>query len=232
MNNVVLKIIQLSDLHISPHRNLLAPMVDQINREEDVDVVVITGDTVHKPNKETFIIATEAINRIRHKVVVLPGDYDNGDLWSNTFGDRYKHLHIGGYNLEFLDTSFLGHRFAVGWGDTLKSEDKDQYEWLNDKLNLDGYHMLFSHHPFLVSPSDEKHEFFRDNIRAVYSGHLHETFKFYFKYTNPRRTFGFGFGTVGLKFHGNMCYLLILVGDNDEITNIPRVLGSKKTAWN
>ena len=202
-------------------------MIDSIN-SEDVDLVVVTGDLVHEPTNELFDIASKDLNKLHHKVVVIPGEYDSCDLWGEYFGDTYKHLQLGGYNLEFLDTSSVGHKFGVGWADCL---DRQQLLWLEDKLKLDSYHIIFSHHPFLVD-STKEHQLLRNNLRAVYSGHARVPLKVYFKYSQPMRHFEFGFGTTGLKFHGNSCYLLILVGKNDEIANVPKLLNIKKTAWN
>jgi len=213
---------------MSAHRNLLEPMIDQIN-SEDVDLVVVTGDLVQSKTEELFDLAKSNLNKINHKVVVIPGEYDSCDLWDERFGDRYKHLHIKGYDLDFLDTSFIGGKFSVGWGDLL-SEDTKQYSWFKKNLENDNYHIVFSHHPFLIDPS-EKNEFFVDNLRATYSGHLREVSKFYFKYDKPKSSFDFGFSTTSLKFHGNSCYLLILVDENNEIANVPRLLNIKKTAW-
>jgi len=226
----VLRFIQISDLHITKHRNLLEPMVDPINQEA-VDLVIATGDIAHTPDKETIDLATKTINKIRHKVVVLPGDYDGSDHWSDNFGDRYKTLNLGGYHLEFLDTSFMRHRFAVGWADVMAAEDPQQYQWLKARMKGEGYHIMFSHHPFWSRPVENKHELLRDNLRAIYSGHLHETAKFYFKYSKPMRHFGHGFSAVPMKFHGNSCYAVVLVKDNDEIINVPKMVGAKRTAW-
>jgi len=227
--STILKIIQVSDIHISAHKNLLEPMIDQINNE-DVDVVVFTGDIVNSRSEELFDKAKNSISKIKHNVVTVPGDYDSGDLWDKTFGDRYKSLSFSSYDLEFIDTSFLGHSFYNGWGSTIKNEDLEQYNWLVDRLNNDKYHILFSHHPFIINEK-EKTDLLKSNVRAIYYGHLRDTHKFYFKYEKPLSYFDHGFGTSALKFHGNSCYLLIHVNDNNEISNTPRLLNIKKTAW-
>ena len=231
-NNVVLKIIQISDLHITSFRNLLTPMVDAINREQ-VDLVVVTGDTVHRSDdKDLFKEASDTLDTIKHRVVAIPGDYDGGDLWKEKFGEgRLKTLNLNGFCLDFLDTSFMKHSYASGWADVLKKEDPEQYEWFKEQLKVDKYHIVFSHHPFWVQPTSEGDEYLRDNLRAVYSGHLHEPIKFYFKYDKPRSHFPHGFTCVPMKFHGNACYMVILVKANGEMVNFPRMVSAKRTAW-
>jgi predicted phosphodiesterase len=229
VDKYILKLIQISDLHIVQHRNLLEPMIDQINRET-VDLVIVTGDTVHNSELELFKIAVDGLNRIKHRVVVLPGDYDGGALWREHFGDRYKSVNLNGYCLEFLDTSFMRHRYSVGWGEVLK-EDPEQYEWLKKRLEIDKYHIIFSHHPVLIRSQEESNEFLLNNVRACFSGHLRNPLKFYFKYDKPKGHFPNGFCCVPLKFHGNSCYLVVLIKDNDEIVNVPRLVHAKRTAW-
>lgn len=225
----VLRFIQISDLHITEHRNLLESIIDPINNEE-VDLVIATGDVANASDKKTIELAATTLNKIKHKVVVIPGDYDSGQFWSDCFGDYYKSLDLAGHHLEFLDTSFMRHRFAVGWADVMANEDPQQYKWLIDRMNLDGYHIIFSHHPFWVKP-EEKHEILRNNLRAIYSGHLHDVSKFYFVYDKPQKHFDHGFGAVPMKFHGNSCYIVVYVKDNEEIVNIPKIITTKRTAW-
>lgn len=226
-----LRFIQISDLHITEHKNLLEKLIEPIN-QESVDLVIATGDIANSSDKKTIELAAKTLNKIRHKVIVLPGDYDNGQFWVDNFGDRYKSLELGGHHLEFLDTSFVKHRFAVGWADVMKNEDPQQYKWLKNRLNLDGYHLIFSHHPFWTNPNKNlKHEFLLDNLRAMYAGHVHDPSKFYFKYAKPLRHFGYGFSVVSMKFHGNACYVVAYIKENEEIVNIPKAVGSKRTAW-
>ena len=231
-DKITLKIVHISDFHITSFRNVLAPMVDAINREQ-VDLVVVTGDTTHRSDdKDLFKEASDTLNKIRHRVIVIPGDYDGGELWRENFGDgRLKAFSLNGFYLDFLDTSFMGHRYSIGWGDVLKKEDPEQYEWLKEQLKIDKYHLVFSHHPFWTEPTKEGDEYLCNNLRAVYSGHLHEPSKFYFKYDEPKSHFPHGFTCVPMKFHGNSCYIVILVKANGEMVNFPRVVNAKRTAW-
>ena len=231
-SKITLKIIQISDLHITSFRNLLAPMIDAINNEQ-VDLVVVTGDITHySDDKSLFKEASDTLDKIRHRVVAIPGDYDGGDLWRESFGDgRLKTFNLNGFCLDFLDTSFMGHRYAKGWGDVLKNEDPEQYEWLKEQLKIDKYHLVFSHHPFWTQPTKEGDEYLDNTLRAVYSGHAREPIKFYFKYDKPKSHFPHGFTCVPMRFHGSACYMVILVKDNGEMINFPRVVSAKRTAW-
>ncbi|MFA7101409.1 MAG: metallophosphoesterase [Bacilli bacterium] len=228
---IALKLAQISDLHITKHRNLLAPMVDYINREQ-LDLVVVTGDVVHTRDKDLYKIASDTLNKIRHRVVVLPGDYDSGDLWKEFFGDRkFSSINLNGFSIDLMDTSFIGHRYAVGWADVLEDEDPEQHKWLLDILNDTKYHIVFSHHPFWVNPTKSGDKYITNTLRAVFSGHIHEPNRFYYNYDKPLSNFKSGFSCVPMKFHGNSFYLLTLVRPDGEMANIPRAIETKKTAW-
>lgn len=231
MEKAKLKIVQISDVHLKHYRNLLEPLVKHINNE-DFNLVVVTGDLVHEHDKDLFKLAADTLNKIKHRVVVIPGEYDDCDLWDIYFGKRYKSIEVADYILDFIDTSYMRTQFTVGWADTLEQEDKSQHDWLMEKLNNPKYHIIFSHHPYVVSErSNCKEKYFaNDNIRAFYAGHYHEPMLFNFDY-KKEETFGKGIGLVPLKFHGNAGYNIIVVKENNEIINIPRIVINKITAW-
>ena len=228
---IALRLIQLSDLHVSGHRDLLAPMVDTIN-SEDADLVIVTGDVVHSREKKLYKKAADSLNKIRHRVVLVPGDYDSGDLWHEYFGsNRYNSISLNGFDIELMDTSFMGHRYASGWADVLEKEDPEQHEWIMDRLKIDKYHLIFSHHPFWINPTKEGDQYAQNTLRAVFSGHVHDVIRYYFRYSKPKSTFPNGFVSVPIKFHGNSCYISIWVKENGEMINTPRLINVKRTAW-
>jgi predicted MPP superfamily phosphohydrolase len=225
-----LRIIQISDLHITTYKNLLAPIVDIVNKEF-ANLVVITGDTVQfNDDEESFKIASDTINKIHHKKIIIPGDYDSGDLWNKYFGEPHQSIFLNGYNLDFLDTSSIGHKYFYGWSDLLKQNSTDQYDWFKTQLaTKKNFHIVFSHHPFCVMPRVAGEEYYVENLRAVYSGHFRNPIVFNFNYTN--RNDIKGMMCVPMKFHGSSCYLIISIGENDEIGHIPKFISLKRTAW-
>lgn len=231
VKSFALRLLQLSDLHITSYRDLLSPMIDSINRE-DVDLVIVTGDTVSSNDRALYQVASNKLNKIRHRVVVTTGDYDNGSLWGEYFGsNRFSSIRLNGFCIDLLDTSFMKHRFADGWADTLAKEDPEQDAWIKEQLKDNKYHILFSHHPFWVNPTKAGDVYITNTLRAVFSGHLHAPVKFYYSYDKPLSDVKNGFACVPLNFHGNSCYMLISVKPNGEMVNTPRIVNSKITAW-
>lgn len=230
-----LKFVQVSDLHITNYSNLLAPMVPSINRE-DVDFVIVTGDLVSKPTEENYAIAVKTLNSINAKVIVLPGECDGTGLFEQHFGNRYKSTMINGYCIDTLDTSAMGESYAIGWCDWMRIEDRLQHTWYLNQLSAfpDNYHFVFSHHPTfgqLHKVENPINDYLQNNVRAIYSGHAHDTYTNTFNYSKPMRKFSNGFTSVPMKFHGNSVYMFVMVKETDDIVHVPRIVNTKKTAW-
>jgi len=225
-----LKFVLMSDLHIKEYANVLEPMVDAIN-SCDVDLVVVTGDLTHKPSQTLFDIALTSLNKIKHNVIVIPGDYDCGPLWTQNFGDTYKSLSLKGFDLDFLDTSYLGHRYATGWGETLSEESPDQHDWLISRLqkNIGKSHIIFSHHPLLV-PKQEVNKskvYLTNNVRAIYSGHLHTPFMQSFDYSLVIGSMKNGILTTPMRYHGNSLFMVVEMSLHGDIRHTPMLIDVK-----
>jgi len=233
MDEIKFKLALLADLHIKPFKNNLDLMVDRINKDE-VDLVIIAGDTVHdKDDEVSFELASKSIKKIESEVVIIPGEHDCGTLWTQYFGDStYKSKSIKNYCLNFLDTSYLGSKFSVGWGATLENYDKKQHKWLKESLNYDGrFHLIFSHHPIWIKTSSSCDKYLTNNVRGLYSGHLRAAEMIHFVYNKPMSWFDQGFSCIPVNFHGNASYSLILVGEDDRILHAPIIVTAKQTAW-
>lgn len=234
MENPRVRFAQISDTHITEHKNLLVPMIASLNREK-LDFVVVTGDLIHDNKDENMFKAVASLlNEIKTKVFVLPGDYDGGEVWNKTFGQPPRYFNIDEFCVEFVDTSFMHHRFSVGWADCVEKESPEQYAWLKERLKIDKWHLVFSHHPAIVSrkPDDIKKNYtLLDNVRLNYCGHLREPVNYAFTYIKKRPPLEYGVACIPLKYHGNACYNLVTITDKGEIAHTPRALSVKMTVW-
>lgn len=221
------KFLQLSDIHLSSHRDLLLPMIDSINKEY-ADFIVLTGDIIdNNKDRKSYEKVKSAIEKIKSPVHILPGEYDAGTLWNEYFSFP-KSFKISDYKIDFLDTTFMGYRHSVGWGDVLEQGSPEQHNNLMSSLEEhQGYHLIFSHHPFWTAKR-EKSIYLQDNVRGMYAGHYRQTVTHFWQYAHPRGAFAVGFATVPLQFHGKAIYMKTYITNEDEVRSTPMLVYSSK----
>jgi 3',5'-cyclic AMP phosphodiesterase CpdA len=168
----LLTIAHCSDPHIAKdkgeyQRNFSA-VIDYINKSK-IDVVVITGDLVENPRKESFLLFKEYIKKLKPPVLYLPGNHDIGNkpslegrvtreslsFYKKIMGDDHWHyikngVHLIGINSEILNSGF--------------PEEEEQRVWLEKTLKgipSGEKVILFAHYPL----------FYR--VAGYFCGHLH-----------------------------------------------------------
>jgi alkaline phosphatase D len=154
----LLTIAHCSDPHIAKdkgeyQRNFSA-VIDYINKSK-IDVVVITGDLVESPQKESFLLFKEYIKKLKPPVLYLPGNHDIGNkpslegrvtreslsFYKKIMGDDHWHyikngVHLIGINSEILNSGF--------------PEEEEQRVWLEKTLkgiSSGEKVILFAHYP-------------------------------------------------------------------------------------
>lgn len=159
------------------------------------DFVVFTGDHVHDPYSAAQIeefkkILAQVNNEI--PVYLVPGNHDIPDANNQTQVEQY----IATYGSDrFFFThkqvQFLGINSCYLKDDALQYEDS-QFRWMQDALKAQNGNQLrtfvFMHHPLFLETPDEADShanilldkrkryirFFKENnVKAVFSGHLH-----------------------------------------------------------
>lgn len=116
-----LKIVQLSDVHyttssgnrgprmLQESKSLLEDAVFQINRMNDVDVVVFSGDSINSPKKQDLISFAKIANRLKY-----PWYYALGNHEVTAFGELSKEKYyriVEAMNLNY--SSLTVHDVAV-----------------------------------------------------------------------------------------------------------------------
>ena len=83
-----MKFVQLSDIHYSLVRNdtsykllsqtrpLLRDAISQINHTKDVKFVMITGDGIDKPTKDSLVNLTDELNTLKYNWYYVLGNHD------------------------------------------------------------------------------------------------------------------------------------------------------------
>ena len=96
-----MKIIQISDLHISRHVNeskhnctpydLLVSVLDNINTSHsDLSGLVITGDLSNDYTPESYQNIRSLLKRFKFEVRILPGNHDDISMMRNICDDQIR----------------------------------------------------------------------------------------------------------------------------------------------
>ncbi len=183
----MVEIIQISDLHFgggSEFRlEMLEEVIDYIN-EIEPDLVVCTGDIVHKGRFLQYQRVAPIIKKIKVPFLAIPGNHDvknNGIIFFEQFiGPRRSKIVI-----EDLDTIFVGICSAK---DDLSSGEigDEQLEWLARQFNKPYNNRVIAlhHHAIAVPYSGRKQTTLADageliefcqlfQIDLVLMGHKH-----------------------------------------------------------
>lgn len=85
-----INIIQITDMHIFlPGQQQpmgfdtvasLESVIEKINRDEDPDLVLATGDLVHEPGSAVYLKLNRILRQLERPVICLPGNHDNSGL--------------------------------------------------------------------------------------------------------------------------------------------------------
>lgn len=193
-----MKIIQLSDLHITaPGQPLfgadpsdhLERCIASINRDHgDADLCVVTGDLTHDGDAAAYAALTKSLSSLRVPVRLLVGNHDDRAAFLNAFPDTP--VDKNGFIQSFHDCS-AGRLVFL---DTLQPGTAEgrlceaRLDWLREALagagGRDAY--VFSHHPAfdIALPSMDwirlaEFTALREivtrsgNVRHLFSGHVH-----------------------------------------------------------
>lgn len=206
-----LKFAQISDVHystvradnsyklLSQTKPLLEDAVGQINEAKNLDFVVITGDLIDKPKKESLIETTEILNTLNYPWYTVIG---NHDTTTDGFLKKDKYIEIlNERNPDFkFDSTYYSFKVKSGYRlifmDGAKNKGissngiipKEELNWLDEilKKSKNDVVLIFIHFP-LVTPFDSpNHEILNadefksvldkyDMPIAIFSGHYHMT---------------------------------------------------------
>ncbi|MHC3916410.1 phosphodiesterase [Alcaligenes nematophilus] len=153
-----MKIIQFSDLHITPPDGLLfgsdpldrlRSCVQHVNRHHaDADLCVLTGDLTHAGHPRAYERLREGLQDLIPPVRLMMGNHDSRSAFHSVFPQATTDLPgfvqraetLGDWRLIYLDT--LEDGYTNGYLCTRR------LQWLQQELAAHrGPVMLFSHHP-------------------------------------------------------------------------------------
>ncbi|MCD7879889.1 MAG: metallophosphoesterase [Candidatus Gastranaerophilales bacterium] len=206
-----LKFVQISDIHyslirednnyklLSKTKPLLQDAIEQINNERNIDFVMITGDGIDRPLKESIYALTDDLNTLNYPWYYALGNHDTTTDGYLTKSCILKILQEQNPSFKFDSTYYTfvpkrGYRVIVMDGAKNKGISSngiipaEELEWLDGilKKSENDTVLIFIHFP-LVPPYESKHheilnaDEFKSVLEkynmpiAIFSGHYHTT---------------------------------------------------------
>lgn len=221
-NSTSLKFVQLSDVHylengqnttfkmIGESPRLLDDAIAQINEEQNVDFVMITGDLIDKPFEKELRAFFNHINNLNYPWYFAFGNHDRcvgGYLTTPVYMDMVKKVNP---NYKF-DNSYYAYTPKKGYRvivldniitDKITSQgylDETQLKWLKKELdkNQNNTVLIFMHIPLIEPFASPNHRL--KNASQVMT--LIESYK------NPIGVFQGHYHAARIVQHGNVLYV-------------------------
>lgn len=188
MSNKVLKIGQISDIHIGEDESLVqgidvrSNFLKALHSMKDIDLLVLSGDLANEnaePGAYRFV--SDELKSVKCPVCIIPGNHDDINVMSSFFdlpvvdGKCFFRYELEGKSIFFLDS-------ACG------EVSRNQLDWLEQEIpKANGEVILFMHHPpcFCNHKFMDLHYHLRNmvevqhtlsgfkNLNHVYCGHYH-----------------------------------------------------------
>lgn len=204
-----MRFVQLSDIHYSLIRNdtsykllsqsrpLLKDAIAQINNKHNIKFVMITGDGIDKPTKESLISLADDLNTLKYDWYYTLGNHDtttDGYLSKDNFLKILKEKNPKNTFDKHYYTFKPQNGFRVVVLDGSKNKGisshgilpQEQLEWLDNVLKKSKRDtvLIFIHFPLLPPYESKNHEILNaDEFKAVlekykmpiaiFSGHYH-----------------------------------------------------------
>jgi 3',5'-cyclic AMP phosphodiesterase CpdA len=173
----VLHFAQISDIHISSvgdyeemlsshATGFLTTILAELNQQDDLDFVLLTGDLFNTPTEANVALFLQAIRTLRKPYYIIPGNHDRRNLDETEGLSRREFARR--FNPQFQARPAAPEAQAGYWSITVKPEvqligldsirdedwggiiDAAQMDWLEEELktHADKLIILAVHHPF------------------------------------------------------------------------------------
>ena len=205
------KFAQVSDIHYSTVREdngykllaktkpLLEDAISQINKEKHLDFVMLTGDVIDRPTKQSIYSVMDILKTIDYPWYYVIGNHDTTTSGFLTKKALTKIIQENNPNQQFDSTYFsfkpkMGYRVIVMDGAKNKGISsngiipQEQLNWLDETLSKSKSDvvLIFIHFPLLPPFESPHHEIlnakeFKTVLNkyempiAIFSGHYHMT---------------------------------------------------------
>lgn len=191
-----MRFIQVDDLLYSPDNTKFEKMINNINKQKDVEFIVFTGNNISKPDIEYLQSFLKTAKKLKKPYYIIIGNKDvnkQKDLSKAEYmkivsrsAHTHKRIKTPNYVFEKNGVVFI---VVDGSKDVIPSSmgyyKTDVMDWLNKQLNF--YHnknvVILQHFPIVPPAQKESHYTFKadeylqflvkhKNVKAVISGHF------------------------------------------------------------
>lgn len=192
-----LRFVQVTDVRFSEksENNILKKIVDDINKQKDVEFVVFTGDNINKPDKKELSAFLSEAKKLNCPFYLVIGDRDvnkHKDLSKKEYIKTIK-KEVRRYRPETPSYTFEkdGVVFIVADGSkdvipgTMGYFKEDVLSWMDSELSLypDNNVIILQHFPVIPPAEKETYYTFKpenylkviakhSNVKAVIAGHF------------------------------------------------------------
>lgn len=185
----------LSDTHVgnSTGEEDLLNSINDINKRNNIDFVIVSGDVTESGRTNDFMIAKKILDMLKVPYYIIPGNHDT--KWSESGGEDFKKIFgKDKFIFKYNGINFIG----LHQGPILRMADgyfaQEDLRWLKSKVKKINNHepiIFITHYPIDSSISNY-YEFLnlinRKNIKVILVGHGH---------TNMNLNFSGLFGVMG-----------------------------------
>ena len=192
-----IRLVQLTDMHISADENelfggvnttgTLLDVIADVKRQEDLDLVLLTGDLANTPSVETYEKLAALLQQVNAPVHCLPGNHDDPQLMQRCLNtgnvSTANFLSCGAWSIILLNTFMAGDH-----GGYLSTAELSCLETALAR-SYDKHILICLHHPpvnihsaWLDAMALKNSEALfqaldrHDNVRGIIWGHIHQEF--------------------------------------------------------
>ncbi|MBP3923776.1 metallophosphoesterase [bacterium] len=194
-----IKFVQIADAHyfggINYRYNVLKSAIEDINKQNDLDFVVFTGDNIDRPKEKDLIEFIQIIKKLKKPYYIIIG---NHDVYKANGLSKARYMEIVNGNNVFKKPSpnyvFCKNGFVFIVVDGAKEVipgsngyyKAETLNWLEKQLvkYKDEHVVILQHFPLIEPQPQRSHETYKaeeylkildkyDNVIAVISGHYH-----------------------------------------------------------
>lgn len=198
-----IKFVQISDVHYSTGANsqkVLEETVADINKLDNIDFVMFTGDNVDKPKVEDLIQFLKTSNKLNVPYYVLIG---NHDVFKSKHLDKKEYMKVVSQYSDSMNSKSPNYVFKEqnlvfivvdGAKEIIPGGNgyfkKETLAWLDKKLTkyADDKVIIFQHFPLVEPIHKPSHVTYNvqdyamvlkkhSNVIAIFSGHYHMNFE-------------------------------------------------------